>query len=82
MKKYQIFLSKKIKFLEVKFSTYLNRRVIVMKQNKHNYHKTAVEQSKGLNGNLKPAKAIEYHNLVRDGLQTATIAKRQPSETE
>ena len=30
MKKYQIFLSKKFMFLEVKFSIYLNRRVFVM----------------------------------------------------
>ena len=30
MKKYQIFLSEKFMFLEVKFSIYLNRRVLVM----------------------------------------------------
>ena len=30
MKKYQSFLSKKFQFLEVKFSLYLNRRVLVM----------------------------------------------------
>ena len=30
MKKYQIFLSENFQFLEVNFSTYLNRRVFVM----------------------------------------------------
>ena len=33
MKKYQRFLSKNFRFLEVKFSIYLNRRVFVMKPN-------------------------------------------------
>ena len=30
MKKIRVFLSEKFRFLEVKFSTYLNRRVFVM----------------------------------------------------
>ena len=32
--KYEVFLSKNFKFLEAKFSIYLNRRVFVMKKKK------------------------------------------------